>query len=195
MSLILMRQTDYALQALTALATHAAGPSAPLSAREIADEYGLPMRLLMNLLKQLHRAGLVGARRGTGGGYWLDRLPTQISLIQVIEVIEGPVKVTPCCDGHEPQPCVPCQRESTCLVRSSLRDLNHLLLDLFGRLTLDDLLHRQVSTYGILRSMEPVVLGSEGRLNGRVQSTPPEARADEANSTKALLPVVLEGAP
>ena len=74
--LTLTRKTDYALIALTHLAQ---ARERCICAREIAEKYGLPSALLMNLLKQLAQKGLVKSSRGPRGGYTLGAPPGQIT--------------------------------------------------------------------------------------------------------------------
>ena len=87
------RKTDYALIALTHMAQDQNGLC---SAREIADYYGMPLPLLMNVLKQLAQAGLAQSARGPRGGYTLALQPEDISLNQVVRAVEGPIKLVHC---------------------------------------------------------------------------------------------------
>jgi len=97
--LTLTRKTDYALVALSHLAHRLAEDAGPVSARIIAETHGLPLPLLMNILKELAQAKLVNSTRGATGGYALALSPERISLLEIINAIEGPVKLTACCDG------------------------------------------------------------------------------------------------
>jgi Rrf2 family protein len=62
----------------------------PVRIRSIADRHGIPSRFLVQILLQLKGAGLVASTRGASGGYQLLRAPDEISLAEVITVIEGP---------------------------------------------------------------------------------------------------------
>lgn len=79
-------RTQYALRAVTELA---AAPPGPVPAEKIAVAQNIPRRFLDNILLQLRRAGLIHSLRGPEGGYWLARPPEQITLADVIVVIEG----------------------------------------------------------------------------------------------------------
>lgn len=84
--LCLSRKTDYALIALAYLAEHRHRVS---SAREIATAYALPQPLLMNILKRLHRHGLISSTRGVKGGYQLvGETAEQTSLYDLVRVLE-----------------------------------------------------------------------------------------------------------
>lgn len=79
-------RTQYALRAAAELAAASPGP---LPADRIAEAQGIPRRFLDNILLQLRRAGLLRSRRGPDGGYWLARTPDQISLADIVRIVEG----------------------------------------------------------------------------------------------------------
>lgn len=118
MSFSLSRKTDYALVALARLAEFDHSEGQMLSAREIAEQYDLPTALLCNVMKDLQRANVLCSRRGAGGGYHLCSEPTDISLLTIIEAVEGKVAVDLCCEDTETETgddaaasefCVKCQ--------------------------------------------------------------------------------------
>lgn len=79
-------RTQYALRAATELA---AAPPGPVPAEKIAVSQNIPRRFLDNILLQLRRAGLIHSQRGPDGGYWLARPAEEITLADVIMVVEG----------------------------------------------------------------------------------------------------------
>ncbi|MEW9550107.1 Rrf2 family transcriptional regulator [Nonomuraea sp. NPDC050783] len=79
-------RTDYALRAVSELA---AAPPGPVPAERIATAQNIPRRFLDNILLQLRRAGLIHSLRGPEGGYWLARPAEEITLADVIVVVEG----------------------------------------------------------------------------------------------------------
>jgi Rrf2 family protein len=85
----LSAKVEYACIAVLELAAHW-GSEEPLRIRDIADPHGIPSRFLVQILLQLKGAGLVQSTRGATGGYALARPPEQISLADVLAVIEGP---------------------------------------------------------------------------------------------------------
>lgn len=141
--LSLTRKTDYALVALARLAQQQAGRGPALSARCIADEYGLPRQLLMSILKSLHRAGIVESTRGVRGGYDLARPAGRISIADVVEAIEGSARLTPCCADEEPgEACTMCSLIERCPVTGAIRDLNGQIADFLRGVTVDTLLEK-----------------------------------------------------
>jgi len=138
MSFSLTRKTDYALIALASLAHERRLGGEPKSARQIAEEFDLPLQLLMNLLKELHRARLVNSRRGVSGGYFLELAPEEINLKQVVEAIEGPVSVTLCSGDHEPE--VACQIVGTCPIIEPIRKFHYLVEEFLAGTTIKQLM-------------------------------------------------------
>jgi len=81
-------KTEYACIAMMELAV-SYGTGEPVRIRKIADEHGIPSRFLVQILLQLKGAGLVTSTRGAAGGYQLAKPPGEITLGQVMGVIEG----------------------------------------------------------------------------------------------------------
>jgi Rrf2 family protein len=81
-------KTEYACIAMLELASQF-GTGEPVRIRWIAERHDVPPRFLVQILLQLKGAGLVGSVRGATGGYQLLKPPTEISLGQVMEVIDG----------------------------------------------------------------------------------------------------------
>ena len=148
MSFSFTRKTDYALVALARLADEAAGHRQPLSARQIAQEFNLPLPLLMNVLKELHRAEIVCSRRGSEGGYMLCcHDPSQVTMLQIIEALEGPVKVAVCCDDEpapgmaaEREPCAACRAIDKCPNVAPMQRFNDEVRRFLSSISLKDLL-------------------------------------------------------
>ncbi|WP_432867983.1 RrF2 family transcriptional regulator [Microbispora rosea] len=79
-------RTQYALRAAAELAAAAPGP---VPAERIAAAQRIPRRFLDNILLQMRRAGLIHSQRGPDGGYWLARPAEQITLADVVLIMEG----------------------------------------------------------------------------------------------------------
>jgi Rrf2 family protein len=85
----LSRQVQYALCGIFDLAYNGAGE--PVHVRRIGERQRIPRAFLEQIFQRLRRAGLVTGKRGPGGGFLLTRPPSQISLRDVVEAIEGPI--------------------------------------------------------------------------------------------------------
>lgn len=82
-------KADYAVRAMIELAAHA--DSGPRKGELIAKAQKIPMPFLENILSELRHNGLVQSRRGAEGGYWLSRLPGEVTIADVIRLVEGPL--------------------------------------------------------------------------------------------------------
>jgi Rrf2 family cysteine metabolism transcriptional repressor len=95
-------KTEYACIAMLELAEHY-GSGEPVRIRSIADEHGIPSRFLVQILLQLKGAGFVTSTRGASGGYQLVKPPDEISLGEVMSVIEGadePINSSASCESR-----------------------------------------------------------------------------------------------
>lgn len=124
--------TDYATVVMTVLASDAA---AVLSACELAERAGLEAPTVAKLLKPLAQAGLVDGFRGANGGYRLARDAADISLVEIVEAMEGPLGMTEC-SVHAGQ----CGIEDSCGVRSNWRRINDVVSDALREVTLAQML-------------------------------------------------------
>ena len=132
----LSKKADYALIAMKHLALRAGAPST--SAREIAEQYDIPIELLAKVLQRLVRTGLLVSTQGTRGGYTLSRPPKSISISDVIQAIDGPFTVTACTtEKHD------CEQYSKCSVRDPLWQLRERIVAALGTVTLSEMASNQ----------------------------------------------------
>jgi Rrf2 family protein len=96
----LSARVDYALRAVVELAATQANSERPVTAEQLAQAQTIPPKFLESILLQMRRGGVVNAQRGPEGGYWLARPATEISLADVIRVIDGPLANV---RGHRPE--------------------------------------------------------------------------------------------
>jgi Rrf2 family protein len=84
-------RVDYALRAVVELASVGGTSHGPVTAERLATGQDIPPKFLESILLQLRRAGIVHSQRGPDGGYWLAKPAEDISLAEVIRVIDGPL--------------------------------------------------------------------------------------------------------
>lgn len=128
----LSKKADYALIAMKHLASR--GDRASSSAREIAEQFNIPVELMAKVLQRLVRRGLLASHQGTRGGYQLARNPRQISVADVIQAIDGPVTVTACSTDD-----AQCEQYATCNVRDPLWKVRERILTALGECTIAEL--------------------------------------------------------
>jgi len=105
-----------------------------LSASELADLAGLEPPTVSKLLKLLAQAELVAGFRGTHGGYRLARAAADISLIEIVEAMEGPLAITECSLGHSQ-----CGIVHRCGIRANWRRINDVVGEALRAVSLADM--------------------------------------------------------
>ena len=135
----LSKKADYALMAMKHLAQNSSASST--SAREIAEQYDIPIELMAKVLQRLVRIGLLASTQGTRGGYTLGRAPATISVADVIEAIDGPFTVTACSTEKND-----CEQYSKCSVRDPLWQIRERLAAALGTVTLAEIAAESVSS-------------------------------------------------
>ena len=113
---MLTAKAKYGIKAMIYLAGSYRGNWA--QAGEIADTQQIPRQFLGNILSELRMAGLVHSKKGKGGGYFLSRPPAQISIGEIIRVLDGPLMPMACASRLDYRPCSDCEEEAHCRVRA-----------------------------------------------------------------------------
>ena len=108
------------------------------SSAELAEHVHMPRTVVANLLKEFCKAGLVESRRGLHGGYQLAREPDDITLLDMLSVIDGPVQLTDCAAEDIVQQC---DYSDVCHSRSPMRAVNQRIVDFLRQATLSELMN------------------------------------------------------
>jgi Rrf2 family cysteine metabolism transcriptional repressor len=133
----LTTRSEYGLLALIDLGTR--WGEGPVSARGVSERQGIPLKFLEQLLAAMRKAGLVSASRGARGGFALTRDPALISVLEVVEALEGPLAPTSCDGGQL------CGRSGACAAASVWSRATEALRDVFTTTNVGDLCTRQVA--------------------------------------------------
>lgn len=128
----LSKKADYGLMAMKHLAEHA--HRGALSAKDVAEAYGIPPELLAKTLQRLAKAGLVKSLQGTNGGYTLARDARSISAFEVIRAIDGPLFITSCVTVRGE-----CGQSNRCNIREPLRKVNQSIEDVLKAITISEM--------------------------------------------------------
>lgn len=135
---ILRRNTDYALRAVVNLCSHYGNN--PVSTRAIAVEEDISYQLACKLMQKLQKVGLVKSCMGPKGGFQLSREPAMISVLEVVEAIQGPISLNRCLLGVDA-----CPKQNDCTLRARLIGLQESIIGYLNGITLDELSsHRRV---------------------------------------------------
>jgi Rrf2 family protein len=121
------------------------------SSTALAGTYHMPRPVVANLLKEFCKAGLLESRRGLHGGYRLARPTSEISLLDVLSAIEGPVHLIDCAI-EELQAC---DYEDVCPSRSPMRQVHRRIVDFLGGITLAELMHEHTESTAPLTPVTP----------------------------------------
>ncbi|HZO88660.1 MAG TPA: Rrf2 family transcriptional regulator [Chthonomonadaceae bacterium] len=131
--LSLSKKTDYALLALSYLTR--TEPGRAVNTKEIAERYAIPMELLAKILQKLARADLLLSTPGPTGGYRLARSADQISVGEVIKVIDGPPAIIHCLKiAHNG-----CEQLDRCTIRRPLARINAKILQMLDLISLAEI--------------------------------------------------------
>jgi FeS assembly SUF system regulator len=128
----LSQLADYAVVLMTAAARRPA--TARLSATELAGETGVPLPTAQKLMGQLAACGLLRSVRGAGGGFSLAKLPSEISLADIVEAVEGPIAMTMCADGR-----ADCALDAHCRVKPHMGIIGNAVRGALGAVLLAEL--------------------------------------------------------
>ena len=138
---MITQKMKYALKALLALADEAARPSPqPLTIEEIAKRSGAPKRFLGHILLEVRNAGAIASIRGRAGGYSLIKAPRDISISEMLRLIDGPIAPLPCLSRRSYQRCEDCTDEASCRIRKVFAEVFWSYLLIIESLTLEDML-------------------------------------------------------
>ena len=133
----------YGLRILLDIALYKTGGK-PRIIREIAANQEISEKYISRLIVDLRKAGFVKSVRGTNGGYILSRRPGDIRVLDVIEVMEGPLSIVNCTDPADRS----CHRAGNCPAQQMWREINEKFRAVLAEYTLQDLLDFYVSSGG-----------------------------------------------
>ena len=152
MTMEITRAADYGLRAMYRLGQSSSENSSLIS--DIADEMDIPAQFLHKVMPRLVKAGLVRSRRGARGGYKLAKEPAEISLLDVIQAIDGPIHVNRCLFDHDD-----CSRNETCPIRPVFKVAQDALCSVLHANSLADVIAKRIA--------KPDILGTRSRNSKR----------------------------
>ena len=131
----LTKKADYSLIALKHFALRQRQTGGAVSAKEVAEECGIPLPVTSKLLQKLGKSGFLVSEFGTNGGYRLARDPQRISALEVIRAIDGPIVLANCFTEE-----VRCDHATRCTVKRPLRRIHEGILRLLDSVSIQDML-------------------------------------------------------
>jgi len=137
---MLSKKTQYAFHALTYLAENQS--KGPILISEISQERQISLKFLENILLELKKAGVLGSKKGKGGGYYLIKESDEIALAKVIRVLDGPIALLPCVSLNYYERCENCEEE-ICGLNRVMADVRDNTLKVLENKTLKDILRNR----------------------------------------------------
>jgi Rrf2 family protein len=131
------RRAEYALRALILIASEP--PEKVHQIQDLSERGNIPVKFLEQILLNLRNGGLLMSKRGVGGGYSLRRRSNDISVLEIVELLDGPIAPLPCALDRPTEPCG-CPDPLHCPLRPLMKQARQMTRELFGSKTIQDLL-------------------------------------------------------
>lgn len=130
----------YGVKAMMDLAVHYG--ETPTSIKSISARQGISEYYLEQLFSPLRRAKLIKSIRGAQGGYILNRLPSEITILEIMNILEGPVEISECLDKED------CNHIDACATRVLWQKISDSINSVMAGITLGDMLEDYHSMQG-----------------------------------------------
>ena len=134
--MLITRATEYAIRAILYLAKQP--PKEIVLKKDICKSQDITPAFLTKILQPLIKEGIVGSQRGVGGGFYLTKDPSEISLLDIVEAQEGTLLLNQCMAG----PGV-CERDVFCPVHGAWREVREELTGTLARYTFAELVAKE----------------------------------------------------
>lgn len=138
---MLSMKAKYAIRALMVLAK---SKSQMLAIKTIASGADVPQKFLEAILLELKHHGIVDSKRGIFGGYFLAKLPAEITVGNLVRIIDGPLAPVRCASLTAYQKCDDCADEKTCEIRKVMLVVRGAIADVLDNKTLQDMVVGQI---------------------------------------------------
>lgn len=148
----------YGVRAVFEIALHYG--KGPMTIKEIAERQGISFSYLEQILHRLCKAGVIESVRGPAGGYLLERRPAELTIGDVVRVLEGPIALSHCL---EPGESVDCHQTDDCVARMVWAKVGAKIEEALDSISFEDLLQRQ----HMQKSSVPLKLKKRTALAGK----------------------------
>jgi Rrf2 family protein len=135
---MLSKKTKYGLKALTFIARRT--DNKPVSIATIAKSENISQKFLESILLTLRKGGLLGSKKGKGGGYYLLKSPKEINMSSVLRILEGPIAMVSCVSLNFYEKCDDCPDENACSVFKLMKEIRDSNLKIYNNKSLSDLI-------------------------------------------------------
>lgn len=125
------READYALRIVAMLAKN----GTQMEAKLLAEKNNIPYRFTLKILRKIVQAGYLKSFRGVNGGYMLNKAPSEITLRNIIEVIDGEITLNICLGGED---C--CSNKDGCALMQKLARVQNIIIKELDSITFEDII-------------------------------------------------------
>ncbi|MFT5958430.1 MAG: Rrf2 family protein [Polaribacter sp.] len=134
---MLSKKTKYGIKALTFLGRQE--NRTPVAIATISKSENISLKFLESILLTLRKNGILGSKKGKGGGYYLLKEPSEIPMTSIMRILEGPIAMVPCVSLNFYEKCDDCPDETACSVHRLMIKVRDNTLDIFRNTSLADL--------------------------------------------------------
>jgi Rrf2 family protein len=135
---MISKKTKYALKGLIYLARKY--DQGPILISDLARYERIPKKFLELILLSLKNNGVLQSKKGKGGGYYLGKHPKEISIGNVIRILDGPLAPVPCVSETAYAKCKECLDERSCGIRFVMKDVRDAITSILDKTSLSDML-------------------------------------------------------
>lgn len=143
----LSKKSEYALIALQYIALH---KGRVVSAKEIAEHYGISFEFVAKTLQALMRQKFIASQQGASGGYVLLLPPSEISVAQIIEAVEGKTHIVECCGEHGSSNC---SMQGSCTIKTPMSILQRRIDEVLASMTIHQMAFPESERYYAIQSV------------------------------------------
>lgn len=136
---MLSKKTKYGIKALSFMARHST--TSPVQVAVISEHENISHKFLESILLSLRKAGILGAKKGKGGGYYLLKNADEIMMSDVIRLLEGPIAMVPCVSLNFYEKCDDCPDEEKCSVHRLMLEVRDSTLKVLKNKSLSQLVN------------------------------------------------------
>lgn len=138
---MLSKKTKYGIKAMTYICRHTENTPIPIA--RISSEENISHKFLESILLTLRKGGLLGAKKGKHGGYYLLKDPATIFMSDIFRLLNGPIAMIPCVSLNFYEKCDDCPDEETCRVNRLMLEVRDNTLKILEKKSLAQLVHEE----------------------------------------------------
>src|SRR6478735_10997123 len=133
---MISKKCKYAIHALVHMGHQ---PEEKFLIKEISEACSIPKKFLEAILLELNRAGILGSKKGKGGGYFLRKKTKEVDLAEVVRLFDGAIALVPCATFKYYERCAECKDELTCSIHHAFLNIRNETVRMLKQNTLEDL--------------------------------------------------------